>query len=293
MVRTWNQVIKGTALNATAAYPTFADIDTITVTNRADHIWGFYVLAVNKKPTADEASSPILRWSSTQLKATNVTINCGTIGAEGMAAHPSGYVKKVFIPWSPPQSGTAIHYAKISFQISSVVANTEGWDVMIQLVTSDTPATMDLIHAYLGDYCLGFIDGNEAVEAAGAGDDAALAAWGTDDASSVVLDGSAQELVGILYTVTLNAETAGVPLCNMAELVNTNITDFSPQEHIVNAGAPGSLGTVICTHGEITLKHTPFPFDGLPAITTNIYISDINSLTGLTAGDGVLSLLWK
>ena len=79
MVRTWSQTILGNAKNATAAYGTFAEIDTITITNRATWIWGFYALIVNMKPTADEASSPILRLSCKQLDVTEVTFNAGTI----------------------------------------------------------------------------------------------------------------------------------------------------------------------------------------------------------------------
>jgi len=291
-MKTWSQCILATAQGKTA-YPTWDEVGTITITNKADHIWGVYVLIVNTKPTADEASSPILKINCKQLNVVDLKLNTGTIGAEGMAAHPSAYVKKVFIPWSPAQTGTAIKYAKVVFSISSVVACTEGWDCAIQLVTSDVALPTDLMHALLGDYCLGFNDGNEAVEVAGAGNSATLAAWGTDDADSIVLDGGAQELVGILYTVTLNAETAGVPLCNYAELTCNDIDNFGIQQHIVNAGAPGSLGTCICSHKEITLKHTPFIFDSLPKVQTNILIGDINSLTGLTAGDGILSILWK
>lgn len=293
MVKTWSQCILGNALHATKDATTFTAIGTISVTNRADYIWGFYALIVNMKPTADEASSPIMRISSTQLNTVNVTFNAGTIGAEGMAAHQAAYIKKIFIPWTPNMSGEAIHYADIDFSISSVVANTEGWDVGIQLVTSDTEPTIELLRQFLGDYSHSFNDADVAIEAAGAGNSDTLAPWGVGDADSIVLTGGATELIGILYTVTLNAETAGVPLCNYAELANTDVSDFVPQQHLVNAGANGALGTVIDAISEISLRHTPFLFEGLPRAKSRITIADINSLTGLGAGDGILSIRWK
>ncbi|GAG40722.1 unnamed protein product, partial [marine sediment metagenome] len=131
------------------------------------------------------------------------------------------------------------------------------------------------------------------IRPSGAGNSAALAPWGVADADSIVLTGGATELVGMLYTVTLNGETAGVPLCNYAELTNTDIGDFVPQQHLVNAGANGSLGTVIDSIREVSLNHTPFLFEGLPRAKSRITIADINSLTGLTAGDGILSIRWK
>jgi len=288
-MKTWNQCIKGTAVHATATATTWTKVDTITITNKASHVWGIYALIVNTKPTADEASSPLIKITCKQLNVTDLKLNAGLLGAEGMAAHSPNYVEKTFFPWAPVGD---IPYAKVDIYVSSVVACTEGWDCAFQLVTSDSAMPEDLKHAYIGGYCLAFADGDIAIEAAGAGNSATLAAGGTGDADSIVVDGGQQELVGICYTVTLNAETE-VPLCNYAELTCADIDNFGIQQHIVNDGAPGSLGTQIDATGEYGLKYIPFIFDGLPAVATNITIEDINSLTGLTAGDGILGIVWK
>lgn len=290
MVKTWNQSILGSGDHATGTATTWTKVGTITITNKASYIWGIYSLILGTKPTADEASAPLVKITCKQLNVTDLELNPGHIGAEGMAAHQSAYVKKVFFPWSPVGD---VKYAKVDIYISSVVANTVGWDSAFQIVSSDSPMPPELMHAFMADYCLAFKDGNKAIEAAGAGNDDSLAAWGTEDADSIVLDGGQQELVGILYTVTLNAETNDVPLCNYAELTCSDITDWGVQQHIVHAGAGGSLGTVIDAIKAISVRYTPFVFDSLPKVATNIYIADINSLTGLTAGDGILGIVWK
>lgn len=289
-MKTWNQCLLGTGIHATKDATTWTKVGTITITNKASFIWGIYSLILNTKPTADEASAPLVKISCKQLNIVDLELNPGHIGAEGMAAHQSGYVKKVFFPWAPVGD---VKYAKVDIYVSSVVANTVGWDCAFQIVSANARMPKDLMHAFMADYCLAFKDGNKGIEAAGAGNSATLAPWGTDDADSIALDGGQQELVGILYTVTLNAETNDVPLCNYAELICTDITDWGVQQHIVHAGAGGSLGTVIDAIRAISVRHTPFIFDSLPKVATNIYISDINSLTGLTAGDGILGILWK
>ena len=63
--------------------------------------------------------------------------------------------------------------------------------------------------------------------------------------------------------------------------------------NLLQLGASGALGTVIDSMREYSVAPAPFIFDGLPNAKVNIDIADINSLTGLTAGDGVLSLFWK
>lgn len=289
-MKTWNQCIKGTAVHATKDGTTWTKVGTITVTNKAKHIWGLYALIVAKKPTADESSSPMVKITCKQLNVTDLELHGGLIGGEGMAAHQTQYVKKVFLPWAPIGD---VKYAKVDIYISSVVASTEGWDCVFQLVSANTPMPKDLMHAFLGDYCLAFKDGNKAIEAAGAGNSATLAPWGTDDADSIALDGGQQELVGILGTISLNAETAGVPLCGYFELTCTDITDWGVQQHAFNAGAGGALGTVIDSMRQLSLRHTPFIFDALPKVGTNILISDINTLAGLSAGDGLLGIVWK
>ena len=122
---------------------------------------------------------------------------------------------------------------------------------------------------------------------------AAHRATTTTDATMIVVDRIAKEFAAILFTINLNAETAGVPLCAVARLTCTDITDFQPQEHVIHAGAPGSLGTQIDSTPDFHCRHTPFPFSSLPNAKVKIGIEEINSLTGLTAGDGCLSILWK
>lgn len=289
-MRQFNQCVIATAKGkATTA---FDDIGTITITNMSNYIAGFYVLIVNTKPTADEASTPRLRITSKSLGLVNFDLPGFNIGGEGMAAHQSGMVKKVFVPLKTKVEGKDLHFAKITFSVSCVVACTEGFDCAIQLVTTDEKPTKKLLDALRYGACLPFEDGDGAIEAAGAGNSATLAAWGTGDADCIVVVGSAKNLIGICYTIGLNAETASVPLCNYADLQAPDIPGFGIQQHIVNCGAPGSLGTVICSIKEKAVGLLPFAFDNLPGAEVKIYISDINSLTGLTAGDGQLNIVW-
>ena len=208
--------------------------------------------------------------------------------------------------WSPNVSGSALHHAEITFYCSSIIANTEGWDVGIQLVTSDTAVSRGSAEymQLLADHCGEWTGCNHGLEAAGAGNSAALAAWGTTGADQANIDAGASSIVGINYLINLNAETAGVPLINYAELTCTDISDFTPQQqkfkeeifnfwNLVQLDASGALGTVIDSMREYSVAPAPFIFDNLPAAKLNVDIADINSLTGLTAGDGVLTLFWK
>ena len=152
-------------------------------------------------------------------------------GGEGMAAqiiieviyrcNQASHVKKIFHMWSPKVTGQALHHAEITFQCSSIIANTEGWDVGIQLVTSDTavgrgsPEYMQL----LADHCGEWTGCNHGLEAAGAGNSATLAAWGSTAADQANIDAGASSIVGINYLINLNAETAGVPLINLQSCV--------------------------------------------------------------------------
>lgn len=287
-MKTWNQVAKGTALTATTAN-VYSEIGSgITIRQGAKYIVGFYALVVNKKPTADEASTPYIKIDSSDLNISNVQQHGGRIGAEGMAAHQATMTEKIWFPFSVPIGGRI--NAVIRFYVASVVANTEGWDVMIQLVTSDTQPTQMQKLLYLIGACDIYSDADIAYEAAGAGDSATLAPWGTGDNDMIVVHGKNSEIVGIDYTIGLNAETAGVPLCNYAELVAPDIIDFTPQEHIVRYGANGALGTTIDAINEVGSGFLPFIFQGLPRTRVRMGISDINTLTGLTAGDGLLSI---
>jgi len=290
-MRMWNQCILATAKGKTAG--TYDEIGTITVTKRANYIVGFYALIVNKKPTADEATSPILKIDSNDVGVSAMKIHGGMIGAEGMAAHQSSYVRKQFYQWSPPVTGESLHFAEITFSVSSVVNNTEGWDCGIQLITSDEQPTPELIEQLRTNACGTWNGGDVAIEAAGAGNSATLASWGTDDDSMIVVDAKAQELLGIAYSINLNAETEGVPLCDYAELTCTDIDDFAPQQHLAQYGAGGSLGTVIDAIREVPVSYLPFVFANLPANKVKISVADINSLTGLTAGDGLLGIVWR
>lgn len=289
-MRLYNQCILKTAIGKTPL--TYDDIGTITITNKSNHILGFYALLVNTKPTADEASCPQLRINSSDLGVSDMDLHGSLIGAEGMAAHQAKLVRKAWYSWSPPTQGQDLHFAEIKFAVTGIVACTEGFDCGIQLVTSDKPATRELINNLKNFTVEGWNDGNVAVEAAGAGNSDSLAAWGTDDPSMIVVNAKAQSLVGINYTIGHNAEVE-VPLVNYAELICSDINDFPPQQHLVQFGASGNLGTAICSINEITSTYIPLVFDGLPRNKVKISVADINSLTGFTAGDGQLAIVWK
>lgn len=293
-MRTWNQCVLGTAIAATDATPTYTDLTTITIRKGVRSIHGFYTIIVNKKPTADECSTPMMRLNSSDLGVSNLLLHGSVIGGEGMAAHQSGYIRKVWHSWAPKAlPGQSLEFAEITFSISSVVANTEGWDCGIQLVTGDAPPTKEMQDNYKMHACGAWMDGDTATEAAGAGNAATLASWGTADADMVVINAKNKSIVGINYTIGLNAETAGVPLCNYAELTCSDIDNFTPQQHLVNFGAPGALGTVIDSFREQDSPYIPFVFDNLPSDKVKVSIADINSLTGLGAGDGLLGMVFK
>ena len=289
-MKIWNQCILGTALGKTAN--TYEEISTgIKPRVGAKYIVGFYALIVNTKPTADEATTPYIKIESADYNIASVQLHGGRIGAEGMAAHQATMTKKIFYPFSVPITGK--QGGTLHFYVASVVANTEGWDCGIQLVTSDTMPSDFIKMLYLMGACDTFSDGDIAYEAAGAGNSATLAAWGANDADRIVVNGKNKRIEGICYTIGLNAETAAVPLCNYAELTCSDITDFTPQQHLVNYGANGALGTVINSINETGVNYLPWIFDGLPGTQVKIDIADINSLTGLTAGDGLLSVVFS
>lgn len=291
-MRLWNQVVLGTAQGKlTTAWD---EQTSITIRKGANFIVGFYLLIVNTKPTANEASCPMIRVNSSDLGISNMQVHGGLIGAEGMAAHQSGYVHKKFHSWSPAVTGQKLWFAELVFSIRGLVACTEGFDIGIQLITSDVRPTPELIANLKANACGVWNNGDLAIEAAGAGDSATPATWGTADADMIVVEAKARSLVGINYTIGLNAETAGVPLCDYCELVCSDIDNFSPQQHLVNFGSSGSLGTVIDSIKEVVSSYlAAIVFDGLPSNKVKIAVSDINSLTGLTAGDGMLGIVWK
>lgn len=289
-MRLYNQCILKTAIGKTAL--TYDSIGTLTLTNKSNYIVGFYALIVNTKPTADEASCPQIRINSSDLGVSDLDLHGSLIGAEGMAAHQAGLVRKAWYSWSPPTTGKNLHFAEIKFSVTGIVACTEGFDCGIQLVTSDQAPTRALIENLKNFTVEAWSGGNVAVEAAGAGNSASLAAWGTDDPSMIVVDAKAKSMVGINYTIGHNAEVE-VPLCNYVELVCSDINDFTPQQHLVQFGASASLGTAICSIKEQTSTYIPFVFDGLPNNKVKITVADINSLAGFTAGDGLLGMVWK
>lgn len=289
-MRTWRQAILNTTIGKVAG--TWDNIGTITVRKGVRSIHGFYALLTNSKPTADEASTPTIRVNSSDLGVSNLELHGGRIGAEGMAAHQATMTKKVWYPWAP-SSTRSLEFSDIVFDVTSIIANTEGWDCAIELVTGDAPPTEKMQRHYESDSCGGFSDGNYAIEAAGAGDSATLAGWGATDADMVVINAKNNSIVGIAYTIGLNGETSAVPLVDYADITNSDIDNFSPQQHVVQYGANGSLGTVINAINEPAVKYLPFVFDGLPSDKVKCSIADINSLTGLNAGDGLLAMVFK
>lgn len=290
-MRTWRQTVLNTALGKVAG--TRDDIGTITIRKGVRSIHGFYSLIVNTKPTADEASCPLTRINSSDLGVSNLDLHGGRIGAEGMAAHQATMTRKVWNPWAPKPTGRSLEFADIVFSVTGVVNCTEGFDCGIELVTGDGPPTPEMQRHYESNSCGAYSDGDYAIEAAGAGDSAALAGWGSLDADQVVINSKNNSIVGIAYTIGLNAETASVPLVNYADVTNSDIDNFSPQQHLVQYGANGALGTVINAINEVPVSYLPFVFDGLPSDKVKCSIADINSLTGLAAGDGILGMVFK
>ena len=288
-MKTWNQVITGTILAKTAN--TYGEIGSFTIREGASHVLGFYYSIVNAKATADEASTPYIKIDSSAYNISGVEIHGGTIGAEGMAAHQSSLVPKTFVPFSVPLNGKS--GGTITFSIASVVACTEGWEVGIQLVTSDRAPNTEEKYLYLFEKCGVFSDGNIAYEAAGAGNSAALAAWGENDADRIVVNAKNNSIVGLAYSLGPNAETANTGVVNYAQLTCSDIKDFTPQMHLANHAVSGALGTVINSAPEINVKHYPFIFDGLPSSQVKIDISDKSSITGFTAADGLMSMVFK
>lgn len=292
-MRLWNQCVLGTVLGK--APTAFDDIGTITIRRGSNHLVGIYVCIVNAKPTADEATTPRLRINSTDLGWSNFDLPGFSIGGEGMAAHQASLVQKIFIPLKAPndKEGEDLWFADITFSVSGVVACTEGFECGIQLITSDVEPSEALMNALKGDWCGDFTGGNGAVEAAGAGNDVALAPWGTDDASMIVVDSVANNMVGICYTLGANAETVNVGIVNYAELTCPDIPEFTPQQHLCNHGISGALGTVIDSFREMPARMLAFAFDDLPSVKVRIAIADITSITGFTAADGQLNLVWN
>lgn len=196
---------------------TYDEIGTITVKKGANYILGFYALVLNTKPTANEASSPILKIESADL-GVNMTMGVGTIGAEGMAAlfydefincrDQAGLVVPVFHMWSPKKTNQDLWHAEITFSVTGVVACTEGFDCAIQLVTADSQPDADLKAQLLAGHAGAWTGTNHGIEAAGAGNSATLAAWGSTNADQPRVDGGASSITGILYTINANAETA-------------------------------------------------------------------------------------
>ena len=285
-MKTWNQCILNTILAKGAN--AYGEIGEFTIRKGAKYIVGFYSSIVNAKPTADEASTPYIKIESSAYDISGVQQHGGPVGAEGMAAHQSSLVKKVWNPFSVPLKGK--DGGTIKFYVASVVACTEGWECGIQLVTSDRKPTEFEKLLYLigkGDV---YSDADIAYEAAGAGDSDALAPWGTGNADMIVVNGKNNRTTGLAYTLGLNAETANTGIVNYAELTCSDITDFTPQQHLCNFGVSGALGTVIDAIKEMPVDHLPFIFDGLPSSMVKIAISDISSITGFTAADGLLSM---
>ena len=290
-MRTFNQVIQGTVLGKTAG--TYDDIGTITIRKGANYIVGYYVSIVNAKATADEASTARIRINSSDLGWSNLDQPGNCVGSEGMAAHQASLVPKVFYPLTSDITGEDLHFAEITFSVTGVVNCTEGFECGIQLVTSDEPPTEALLNALRGDWCGAYTGGNGAIEAAGAGDSAALASWGTTDADMLVIDAGANNLVGLAYTLGPNAETAGVGIVNMLELTCPDIPGFGKQEILANYAISGALGTVINSIQEKPVRLLPFCFDGLPKNKVKIALSDISSITGFTAADGQANIVWN
>ena len=290
-MRLWNQVVLGTILGKSAG--TYNDIGTITIRKGSNHIVGYYVSIVNAKPTADEASTARIRINSSDLGLSNFEQPGNCIGAEGMAAQQSSLVPKTFYPLTSEKTGEALHFAEITFSVTGVVACTEGFECGIQLVTSDEPPSEALLNALRGDWCGSYTGGNGAIEAAGAGNSASLAAWGTDDASMLVIDAGANNLVGIAYSLGPNAETANTGIVNMLELTCPDIPGFGKQEILCNYAVSGALGTVIDAIKEMPVRILPFAFDNLPSNKVKISLSDISSITGFTAADGQANIVWN
>lgn len=287
-MRTWNQCVLETILAKGAN--AYAEIGEITIRKGAKYIVGFYSSIVNAKATADEASTPYIKIESSAYDISGVQQHGGTIGAEGMAAHQASLVKKVWNPFSVPLKGK--DGGTITFSVASVVACTEGWECGIQLVTSDRkPTEFEKLLYLIGKNDV-YSDADIAYEVAGAGDSAALAPWGTGNNDMIVVNGKNNKIKGIAYTLGLNAETANTGIVNYAELTCPDITDFTPQQHLSNYAVSGALGTVIDAIKEVPVDHFPFEFDGLPGSQVKIAISDISSITGFTAADGMLSMLF-
>jgi len=288
-MKVWNQVITGTVLAKAAN--TYGVRGSIKIREGAKYILGYYSCVVNAKATADEASTPYIKIDSSAYNISGVQQHGGTIGSEGMAAHQSSLVRKVWNPFSVPLNGKS--GGTITFSIASVVACTEGWEVGIQLVTSDSPPSEYQKMLYLMERSGVYSDADIAYEAAGAGNSSSLAAWGENDADRIVVNAKNQSIVGLAYSLGPNAETAGVGVVNYAQLTCSDIRDFTPQQHLANHGVSGALGTVINSAPEIEVHHYPFIFDGLPATQVKIDIADISSITGFTAADGLMSMRFK
>jgi len=288
-LKTWNQCVLNTILAKSANV--YAEIGDITIRKGAKYIVGFYSSIVNAKATADEASTPYIKIDSSAYDISGVKLHGGTVGSEGMAAHQASLVKKVWHPFTVPLKNA--DGGSITFSVASVVANTEGWECGIQLVTSDRRPTAFEKTLYLMSQCDVFSDGDIAYEAAGAGNSAALAAWGTGNDDMIVVNAKNNKIKGICYTLGLNAETANTGIVNYAELTCSDITDFTPQQHLCNYAVNGALGTVIDGIKEMPANYFPFEFDGLPNSEVKIAISDISSITGFTAADGLLGMVFE
>lgn len=290
-MRTFNQVKLATVKGKSAGV--YDEIGNFKFTARSNHLVGYYASIVNAKPTADEATTARLLLESSDLGLSKFQQVGNCVGAEGMAAQQASLVPKTFYPFTTDLTGGDLHFAELTFSVTGVVNNTEGFECGIQLVTSDEEPTETLLNALRGDWCGQYTGGNGAIEAAGAGDDAALASWGTTDADMLVIDAAANNLVGTCYTLGANAETANTGIVNMLKMTCSDIPGFGTQEHLANYAISGALGTVIDAIKEMPVRYLPFVFDGLPANKVKIALADISSITGFTAADGQANIVWN
>ena len=288
-MKVWNQCVLGSAIGKTAG--TYDEIGKITLRSGARYILGFYINVVDAKPTDGENGVGIVRITSTDLGVAPFTVVGNQIVPDGDAATTTQAVTKKFHAWSVEvPEGTET--PEITFELTTNVAKTEGYEAGIQLVTADQPPDEEFKMELKGSIPSDYEGGDHAEEDAGVSTEA-YASWGTAaDLDVIKVSSRAKELRNVLAEINLNAFAADDPGLAVFKFESPDIPDFAPQEFLSGAGFNSPLGTVIDVGQAIEANYFPTRFP-LPGKSFKVEIFDKVSNTLGNAADGVAAWQWR
>lgn len=284
----WCDSVDQAAKGKTAG--TYDEIGTVTVKTGAKEVLGIIALVANSGPTSGENGIPILRVDSKDLNVSKEDFVLSGAITDGIATNDKeAPVLAEFIPFKVDPA-KSLDGAEVTFSLTSNVAVTEGWDVVVGLVYADGKPDQQFFMEMLAGACAPAMGGDVAESDAGI-----KAATSTAFTDTIKISSIGKELIGLCGFVNPNAPTAKEAVAGIVQFTAPAMKDFAPQNWPFIVGWSASLGTPVGTQANVSQRNgmywpTRFP---LPEKNFSMSVAMLLATAITNEADGVAAAKWR